>query len=77
MTFCIVEALMDLGDSFFLHLEREALCGEPRLLTYLIDQETWHQEQRLEWEIPVAKLAGRTWSHSTHNCWDKEGTVNY
>lgn len=40
MTFCTVEALMDLGDSFFLHLEREALCGEPPPLTYFIDQDT-------------------------------------
>lgn len=31
----------------------------------------------LEWEIPVAKLAGQTWSTSTHNCWDKEGVVKY
>lgn len=31
---------MDLGDSFFLHLEREALCGEPPPLTYFIDQDT-------------------------------------
>lgn len=31
---------MDLGDSFFLHLEREVLCGEPHPLTYFIDQET-------------------------------------
>lgn len=40
MTFCIVEALMDLGDNFFLRLEREALCGEPHPLTHFIDQET-------------------------------------
>lgn len=63
MTFCTVEALMDLGDSFFLHLEREALCGEPPPLTFFIDQDMRAEAEitlMLESEIPVAKLAGRT-----------------